>query len=120
MVRRFVAILAGLAMARLTLVGEDFACAKHTADAASVHHAMAHHEHHAATNLGHARNHDSPCRTPLVPMCCQALTTCTVAVAIAESQSLHQLPQNDNSVWVSVGEIPLSDVIAPDPPPPRA
>lgn len=120
MVRRFVAILAGLAMAHLTFVSEDFACAKHTGDAVSAHHAMAHREHRAATNVAHAGNDDAPCRTPLVPMCCQALTRCTVAVAIVESQSVHQLPQSDDSVSVSVREIPPSEIIAPDPPPPRA
>jgi hypothetical protein len=119
MVRRFVALLIGLFMAHLTIVGSDFACAKHPGDAAGLHHSMAHHEG-PAMNIEHAENDDAPCRTPSLPMCCQASTSCAVAVAIAESHSVHQVAARENSLSESVGEIPPSEIIAPDPPPPRA
>ena len=118
MLRRFTAFLTGLFMAHLTVVGSDFACAKHPGDAAGLHHPIVHHEH-AATNLGHAENDDAPCRTHSVPLCCQALTSCAVALAITESHFVHQVAGRDNSVSESVSEIPRSEIVAPDPPPPR-
>ena len=119
MARRLVALLTALLMANLTMVGGDIACAKHPGNAAALHPPMSHHQH-LATSTERAQNDDAPCRTPSVPVCCQTLTSCAVAIAIAESQPVHRVIRADDSVSRQVIEIPLSQRIAPDPPPPRA
>jgi hypothetical protein len=119
MVRRCFALLTWLFMAHLTFVGGDLACANHPGDTAGMHHATAHHEH-AASNPEHAENDEAPCRTPLIPMCCQALQSCTVVVVMVEAGSVHRVSIARASASPSESEIPPSEIIAPDPPPPRA
>jgi hypothetical protein len=118
MLRRVVAMLTVLFTANLTMVGSDFACAEHPGDAAGMHKAMAHREH-AAPDVSHAQDDEAACSTPSVPMCCQALTSCAVALSPAASQSMPLSARLAGAVLESVSEAPPSEIIAPDPPPPR-
>lgn len=118
MLRRVVAALTWLVMVHLTMVGSDFICAAHSGDAAAPPHAMTHHEH-ASTSPHEARADQAPCRTPAIPMCCQALTSCAAALSLAESQHSNVIARAQRVVPTALGAMPLSQIIAPDPPPPR-
>ena len=81
---------------------------------------MTAHAEHAAPNVGHPATDAAPCRTPSVPMCCQALQSCTLALAVAASRTLHPIASDDDSIAASRSDLPRSEIVAPDPPPPRA
>jgi hypothetical protein len=119
MLRRFAGLLTGLLMAHLTFVGNDFACAAHPGDTAGVQHAMAHHGH-SATTSENAATENVPCRTPAVPMCCQGLTSCAPVLSVTEAAPVAHVMDASKTVPESVRDLPLSEIIAPDPPPPRA
>ena len=118
MLRRFIAALTWLFMAHLTIVGSDFACAAHSGDAAAPSHTMMHHGH-ASTSSHDARADQAPCRTPAVPMCCQALTSCAATVSLTESHYAQHIARDGTAIPAALSEMPLSQIIAPDPPPPR-
>ena len=118
MLRRFVALITLLFTANLTMVGSDFVCGEHSGDVAG-HVAMTRHGH--ATMSGPGEHHEEiPCHTPAVPMCCQALSSCAIALSPAASQSEPLILRLAASVLESRSEAPRSEIIAPDPPPPRA
>jgi hypothetical protein len=119
MLRRLAALMTGLLMAHLTFVGSDFACAVHPGDMAGVPHGMAHHGH-SATTSGTAATESAPCRTPVVPMCCQGLTSCAPMLSLTEAAPAARVMDATKTVSESVRDLPLSEIIAPDPPPPRA
>ena len=118
MLRRIVAALTWLFMAHLTIVGSDLTCAAHAGDAAAPPHAMMHHGH-PSTGSHEARADQAPCRTPAIPMCCQAITSCAAALPLAESQHSTVIAREGTALPATLGEMPLSLIIAPDPPPPR-
>jgi len=119
MLRRVAALLTGLLMAHLTFVGSDFACAAHPGDTAGVPHAMGHHGHSATTSEG-AATESAPCRTPAVPMCCQGLTSCAPVLSLTERAPVAGVIVASKTVPECVRDLPLSEIVAPDPPPPRA
>ena len=118
MLRRVAALLTALLMAHLTFVGSDFACAAHPGDTGGVPHAMAHHAG-SATPSEDAPTDSAPCRTAATPMCCQGLTSCT-PLSLTEPARLASAMVATNTVPESVRDLPLSEIIAPDPLPPRA
>lgn len=117
MLRRLVAVVTWLLMAHFTFVGSDFACAEHSGDP-GVPLAMAHHEHAPPMSKG-AATESVPCRTPVVPMCCQALTSCATAFSVTDADRHNHLTADGSVVAERVREMPRSEIIAPDPPPPR-
>jgi hypothetical protein len=118
MVRRLAALLTALLMAHLTFVGSDFACAAHPGDTAGMPHAMAHHAEAATTS--EVATDGAPCRTPAVPMCCQGITSCGPVSSLMETARLAGVIVASKIVPESVRDLPLSEIVAPDPPPPRA
>jgi len=118
MLRRVAALLTGLLMVHLTFVGSDFACAVHPGDTAGVPHAMAHHGH-SATTSENAAAERAPCRTPAVPMCCQGLASCASVLSMTEAARVAGVTVTKNTLPESVRDLPRSEIIAPDPPPPR-
>src|SRR5690349_20966761 len=118
MLRRVVALITLLFTANLTMAGSDFTCAEHSGHVAG-HATMAHHEH-APSGVPGADKNEAPCRAPAVPMCCQAVASCAVALSPASTPPLLRTPRLAGSVLASVSEAPPSEIIAPDPPPPRA
>ncbi|MFL5612458.1 MAG: hypothetical protein ACJ796_02220 [Gemmatimonadaceae bacterium] len=119
MLRRLAALITGLLMTHLIFVGSDFACAAHPGDTAGVRHAMAHHGH-SATTSETAATESAPCRTPAAPMCCQGLTSCAPLLSLTEAAPVARVIDASKTVPESVRDLPLSEIIAPDPPPPRA
>jgi hypothetical protein len=119
MLRRLAALMTGLLMAHLTFVGSDFACAAHPEDMAGVPHGMVNHGH-SATTSETAATESAPCRTPVVPMCCQGLTSCAPVLSLTEAARVSGVIVASKTVSESVRDLPLSEIIAPDPPPPRA
>src|SRR6059058_5552944 len=119
MLRRLAGVLTGLLMAHLTFVGSDFACAAHPGHAAGVPHAMARHVH-SATTSEDAATDSGPCRTPAVPMCCQGLTSCAPMLSLTKLASFAGVIVLSNTVPEGVRDLPRSEIVAPDPPPPRA
>ena len=81
-------------------------------------HAMAHHER-ATPRSEHVATDDAPCRTPATPMCCQALTSCAAVMSVTQARSFGYVSVVRSAVPRSVSDMPLSEILAPDPPPPR-
>ena len=126
-VRRFAALLLTLLTLHLNLLGTDSACAKHGSHGLSVggermqmasgmSSAMTHTGHLSATkdNAQH-----EPCEIPAQSNCCRALVSCSIVFSSndainAESMRLHDL------IAGSVSRVPRSEIVAPDPPPPKA
>src|SRR5438270_8419616 len=106
-------------MYKLAFVSSDLTCATHPDHLAGLPHAMAHHAH-SATTSHHAATEDAPCRTPAVPMCCQGFTSCAAVLSLTEAVPAARVIEASKTVPESVRDLPLSEIIAPDPPPPRA
>jgi len=119
MLRRLAALLTILLMTHLSFVGTDLACAAHPGDSAAVPDAMAHHGHSAMTSESAATD-SAPCRTPVVPMCCQGLTSCAPVLSLIEVARAAAAMVTSNTIPERVRDLPLSEIVAPDPPPPRA
>ena len=119
MIRRVVALLTWLLMANLTLVGREPVCATtHSTHAAGMHHG--HMDHEAVhTTSNQAGSDSTPCGTPSLPMCCQALTSCSMVFSAPDARAGNVPHQLSASILVSVSRLPLSEIVAPDPPPPR-
>ena len=119
MLRRLVAVLTWMLMAHLTIVGSDVACASHSGDVAAMSHAMSHHQH-AMPRSEQARMDDAPRGTPATPMCCQALSSCTAVMAVTQARPLGYGGTDRRVILRSGSDMQLSEILAPDPPPPRA
>jgi hypothetical protein len=120
--RRVAGIAVALLMMHLTFVGADFACAQHgTTSAVGHEHAMAHHQAHAiAVHVEDAGSGQPPCEIPSQPQCCQALTSCTIAAALDGDSRSTSVPFAHVGIASALMRAPLSRIVAPDPPPPKA
>jgi hypothetical protein len=118
MLRRLVGVLLWVMMAHLTIVGSDFSCASHSGDVAAMSQPMTHHRH-AMAGSEQVMIDDAPCRMPTTPMCCQALTSCTAVMSVTQNRSFGCVSVDRSSVPRSASDIPRSEILAPDPPPPR-
>ena len=117
MARRFVALLTCLLTLHLTLVGSDSVCAKHTGHSSE----MLHGNQHAPQTVRGADQmgaNGAPCETPVLPGCCHALTSCST-VSVGESSAPSRVIVERVPIPESANDLPLSEIIAPDPPPPR-
>ena len=81
-------------------------------------HAKAHHDH-ATSGSEHVTADDVPCRTPATPMCCQALISCGAVMSATQARSFGDVGVERNAVPGSMSNMPRSEILAPDPPPPR-
>lgn len=110
-----------LLMAHLSLVGTDLACAKHgVAKAPDAHAAHSTARHHVSHSGRGASQQQDDCETPATPDCCSAVTSCAPTIAIGEVTSVDQTPLVDASRPVGTATAPLSRVVAPETPPPKA
>ena len=116
--RRSFGLLLTFTMAHVAMVGSDLACDRHgpgaspAADMAAMHHGDGASEH-AGDNT------KKPCDVPASNRCCDAVTSCAVGATLAPAMSLHEMPLVASTFGPSIDEIPLSRVVAPDPPPPK-
>src|SRR4051812_31186974 len=101
--RRVIALLLGILMLHLAVVGADLQCARHgngersTAMAAS--HRMI-----AVSDVPAAAKHTSseqPCETPAPPECCRAMTSCAITLALGERENVGGLPLAREAVQTS-------------------
>lgn len=117
MARRFVAILTCLMTLHLTMVGGDSVCAKHAGHLSGMQHGNEHAPQ-AGPGADQMGANGAPCETPILPTCCHALTSCsTLSMGVSSAQSrviVERVP-----VPQSANDLPLSEIITPDPPPPR-
>ncbi|MEO6876917.1 MAG: hypothetical protein ABI205_00450 [Gemmatimonadaceae bacterium] len=105
----------------LNVASSDAACATQAgmASAAMAGSTPSHSMSGMAGNGGQHQQHGvAPCETPSQANCCQALVSCSAvftinrALALAPSVARAAIPG-------SVIDVPLSRIIAPDPPPPK-
>lgn len=126
MLRRLTGLLTAASMLHLTVVASDAACATHmmsgeimmdgapmTADAAGMSAEMSDR---AQTDDAQASRH---CDTPVQPDCCSALASCASTFAVASSIS--DAPAIEHgAIAQGVVDMPLSELVAPATPPPKA
>ena len=60
----------------------------------------------------------APCDTPVQPNCCQALASCATLFAVGTAAHPAHFPDRSGIVGAELLP-PLSELIAPDPPPPK-
>jgi hypothetical protein len=75
--------------------------------------------HHDASPGSRPERDEKPCDTPIIPTCCHALASCTGVLSAPESRPLDVSGQQHGSHPQSVSRLPRSEIVAPDPPPPR-
>jgi hypothetical protein len=132
--RRALALVLALFTLQLNLLSADEACARHdkeprqhatagtNAQSMSAHHmhqpdvaVMSH-----ATGVSNTQNHhEQPCEIPSQANCCRALVSCSM---VFEADGGFALPQQAASLPISphVTSVPRSEIVSPDPPPPKA
>ena len=101
----------------LTLVGSDSVCAKHAGHSSG----MKHGDQRAPQTLPSAdqiRANGAPCETSLLPTCCQALTSCST-LSMGEHSATSRVIAERVPLPESANDLLLSEIIAPDPPPPK-
>ena len=122
--RRIAGMLVALLMLHLNLVQADVPCASRgiahgsgvmTPPARSMQ--MVRHRHEATD---HHQRHDKPCDTPTHADCCQALTSCSLLIGHGASKQFAAIPPAHERVLAGLAALPLSPIVSPDPPPPRA
>jgi hypothetical protein len=115
--RKSLGLLLTFSMAHLAMVTGNPACEKpeskaaQPADMANMHHAV-------PADHGSAPQKE-PCDAPASGKCCEAVTSCAVAITLPSAMRLQEMPRVASFVAASIDEIPLSRVVAPDPPPPK-
>jgi hypothetical protein len=120
--RRITAVLTGLLLVHLTLVGADLTCAKHAEDTAhgSQSRASPHADHHAPAPPDGPLTGDTSCGVPTLPACCQALASCSVSIAEERTADSGDLWHLTAGVLSGAEDTPTSWTLEPDPPPPKA
>jgi hypothetical protein len=122
--RPVTALLSGLLLLHLTLVGADLPCAKQGAsDATRTSEsdlATHQHGHHLPPQAPRPGHHDSAQGTPTLPACCQALASCGVSLVESSSTGLPDLMVLAAQARPAARDVPPSWSVAPDPPPPKA
>lgn len=116
--RGILGVFVTFTMAHLALVGSDLVCAKHgVAPTAQPGDAMPGMDHgQPAGQTGDKQ----PCKTPTRADCCQAVASCAPSMAMASVVAIAEAPMMSSAALAFIGQIPLSRVAAPDPPPPKA
>jgi hypothetical protein len=124
--RRLAAVFMAFLMLHLSVVSSDAACATHMSDA---------HAHGASMSMGSGsmgggsmgsmhehrgalQEPQAPCDTPVQPNCCQALASCATVFAVGRASAAAHRPERAGIAATQL-RIPLSELIAPDPPPPK-
>jgi hypothetical protein len=124
--RRLAAVFMAFLMLHLSVVSSDAACATHMSDA---------HAHVASMSMGSGsmgggsmgsmhehrgavQEPQAPCDTPVQPNCCQALASCATVFAVGRASAAAHRPERAGIAATQL-RIPLSELIAPDPPPPK-
>jgi hypothetical protein len=121
--RRLIGLSLSLLLVHVTMAGPDFACAKHGVHAARnvARPDASSHDHHGAPARSDAsRDGDTSCEVPALPACCEALASCTVSLAGSPLADPGDLTRVTSGVLAGATEAPLSWILEPDPPPPKA
>jgi hypothetical protein len=118
MMRRLVGILLAASVAHLVVAGSDLVCATH-ADHALAREAPASMEgmHHHGDG---GQTEKERCKIPARSDCCEAMTTCSTSAALAAVMDDEARPPEDGRDISFLADAPLTRVIPPDPPPPKA
>ena len=127
LLRRVLGLVTAAFMFHLNVIANDAACAKHPAA-----HAQAELESNETAmpgmDMGRASGSAAsgniaqpthPCETPVVPSCCRAMVSCS-SVYVGNKSTADASRLKRAHFARSTIETPLSRLIAPDPPPPRA
>jgi hypothetical protein len=118
MIRRLLGVLVVASMSHLVVAGSDLVCTTHGGHAAT-HESQApmpgmHHHGDAGDTSKEA------CKVPVRSDCCEAMTTCATNVALTSVGDDHASPKDDAGIAVFVADAPLSRLVPPEPPPPKA
>jgi hypothetical protein len=116
--RKSLGLLLAFTMAHVAMVGSDLGCDRHAAGA--THAADMGAMHHDEGTAQHTAPDKKPCDVPASPKCCEAVTSCAIAVTLGSSAVVYSIPSVATVVVSFADEIPLSRIVAPDPPPPKA
>jgi hypothetical protein len=119
--RRVAGALVGLLMLHLSFVRADVACAAHGDRHGRATSAMQHHTaSHAHGTPSESQGREKPCDTPRQADCCQALASCALLLAFNGDDGASSIVSAHDAVRGAVVSIPLSLIVPPDPPPPKA
>ncbi|MDQ3996491.1 MAG: hypothetical protein M3303_05685 [Gemmatimonadota bacterium] len=118
------ALLSGLTLLHLTMVGADLDCTEHglenthsSSQAAVI---AQTHQHHAPAQARGTDHHDGSPEMPALPVCCQALTSCGVSLVEPAGTSTAAVPHLAVGVLAAADDVPASWSAELDPPPPKA
>jgi hypothetical protein len=118
MIRRLLGILIVASMAHLVVAGNDLVCATHGAHAAAPESqaAMPNMHHHGdGGDSGRER-----CKIPVRNDCCEAMTSCAANAALAVAIDENGGASSDARLVAFLSDAPLTRLVPPEPPPPKA
>ena len=118
MIRRLLGILVLASMSHLVVAGSDLVCATHG------HHVVAEQAPESMPGMhqhdGGGQSEKERCKVPARSDCCEAMTTCSANAALVSAVDADALTSYDAGHLAFVADAPLTRIIAPDPPPPKA
>lgn len=123
--RRMAGFLVALLMLNLNLVRADIACASHAAGHAASpatmpHSGSMHHAHELSGKNGNSHQHEKPCNTPSQADCCQVWASCSLLLGHNGYAPSRSVALMHDGVVAGIVSVPLSVIVPPDPPPPKA
>ena len=105
-------------MAHLAFAGSDLVCATHGGHTAfqQTQSPMPDMHHHGDTgDTGQER-----CKVPARSDCCEAMTTCSANAALTSTIDDQAGPSREARLAVFIADAPLTRILPPEPPPPKA
>jgi hypothetical protein len=118
MIRRLLGILIVASMSHLVVAGSDLVCATHGGHAAAPDSQApmpGMHHHGDAGDSGKER-----CKVPVRNDCCEAMTSCSANAALAVVIDENGGPNQDAPLVAFLADAPLTRLVPPEPPPPKA
>lgn len=118
MLRRLLGIALAACMSHLVVAGSDLVCATHGGHAVTegAPASMPDMHHHGET--GQAEKEQ--CKVPVSSTCCEAMTSCAASAALIASVDDHSPPYTSGRVIAFLADAPLTRILPPEPPPPKA
>lgn len=105
-------------MSHLVVAGSDLVCATHGSHAASQESQAPMSGMHHHGDAGDTSK--EACKIPVRSDCCEAMTTCSANLALTSIAEDHAGLHGDAGIGVFVADAPLTRLVPPEPPPPKA
>lgn len=121
MIRRLLGILIVASMTHLVVAGSDLVCATHGGHASAQESQAPMPDMHHHGDAGDAGDSGKErCKVPVRNDCCEAMASCSPNAALAVAIDEQGNPSSNARLVAFLADAPLTRLVPPEPPPPKA